>query len=285
MESNKSPKVSIVIPAYRNLSMLIRLLNSIRMQSYTDYEVIITDDTPGQEVEEYISSQQRSIVYRHNIPSLGSPKNWNFGLELCQGQYIKPMFTDDFFSESDSLQKMVNLLDQNPTSDIAFCGSWQVSDNGRYARAITHSQAKKLKKDFRYIYAANVIGAPSAVIFRKCSVRFNTDLVWLVDVDFYLRILGSNSHFAYTTDPLVSIGIHEDQTTNRVASNPEINLREYSCVYKSNNLSSSVLCQSVLISRRMIFQDITWKTLLKEKSLATVFMATIYYFIWHYQHK
>lgn len=277
MEHTNPPKVSITIPAYQNLPMLIRLLDSIQVQSFTDYEVIVTDNTPGDEVKEYVEAQGLDIRYHHNIPPLSSRENWNLGMELSRGEYIKVMFADDFFSGSDSLAKMVELLEKDPDADIAFCGTWQVSETERYVRSITPKQVKKLKQDYRYLYAANVIGAPSAVILRNRPLRFCPDLLWLVDVELYLRILQKNPHFSYTTQPLVSIGIHDGQVTSWAQKDPELNLKDYTAVYQTAQLSSSALCQSVLLSAQMMFQNTPWRTLIKEKSPRVILMA-----FWHY---
>ena len=39
-------KVSICVPAYKNPVGVERLLESIKVQSFTDYEVVVTDDSP-----------------------------------------------------------------------------------------------------------------------------------------------------------------------------------------------------------------------------------------------
>ena len=39
-------KVSICVPAYKNPVGVERLLESVKVQSFTDYEVVVTDDSP-----------------------------------------------------------------------------------------------------------------------------------------------------------------------------------------------------------------------------------------------
>ncbi len=47
-------KVSICVPTYNNVSEVERLLQSIRRQNYTDYEVNISDDSTNDETEELV---------------------------------------------------------------------------------------------------------------------------------------------------------------------------------------------------------------------------------------
>jgi len=46
-----SSEISICIPAYKNVGFLERLLHSISIQSFADYEVVITDDSPDDSVK------------------------------------------------------------------------------------------------------------------------------------------------------------------------------------------------------------------------------------------
>ena len=47
-------KVSICIPAYGNPVGICRLLESVRIQKYRDFEVIVTDDSPDDSVEKAV---------------------------------------------------------------------------------------------------------------------------------------------------------------------------------------------------------------------------------------
>lgn len=121
------PKVSICIPAYNNAAEVKRLLESIRMQTFRDLEIILTDDSTNEEIAELVkSSGWEDIRYIHNEKPLGHIFNWNKSLSEAQGEYIKIMFSDDWFTAPDSLEKMVSLLDRAPEASLAFCGTMQV---------------------------------------------------------------------------------------------------------------------------------------------------------------
>ena len=53
---DKLPFFSICIPAYKNTDYLKRLLDSISIQTFRDFEVIITDDSPDETVSTFINN-------------------------------------------------------------------------------------------------------------------------------------------------------------------------------------------------------------------------------------
>ena len=220
--------VAICIPSYNNVNTMRRLMDSITIQTFRDFVVIITDDSNNREIEELVFEYKDvAVVYHKNEIRLGLSANTNMAIEMAQKyepKYIKIMYHDDFFSFQDSLFKMVSLLENDSQSDIAFCGTYQVSDRDRHARAITEEQLMQLKNDFRILFKGNYIGAPSATIVRNIGIYMDINLVWEVDVEWYLRILAHNSKFAWSTEPLISVTISNTQMTNYCKSNKELML-------------------------------------------------------------
>ena len=76
------PFISICIPAYQNKKFLERLLKSISIQTFKDFEVVVSDDSPTNELENICRSYSDTFkihYYRNAIP-LGTPGNWNFAI-------------------------------------------------------------------------------------------------------------------------------------------------------------------------------------------------------------
>ena len=100
-----APFISICIPAYRRTEFLKRLLDSVEIQTYTNYEVVITDDSPDVSVQELVEQHavRSKIRYYKNPKTLGTPENWNEGLRYARSEWIKIMHDDDWFSGPESL--------------------------------------------------------------------------------------------------------------------------------------------------------------------------------------
>lgn len=239
-------KVSICIPAYNNVESMERLLRSIWEQDYTDYEVIITDDSDDESIYELVRDRSQ-VQYYKNKNRLGSTANWNEAMSRSNGEYIKIIHHDDWFSEKSSLGKLVKMLEEHPEADLAFCGTRQVEENKSYERHISKKDVDLIRMNYRNLYLGNTIGAPSATIYRRSSGLYDENLVWLVDMEFYMGILKKAPLFIYTDDPLISIGVSKSQLTEECIKDQKINVEEYGYIYKKYRLDEEKIYRDKLI--------------------------------------
>ncbi|MGV3657163.1 MAG: hypothetical protein ACO1NX_04385, partial [Chitinophagaceae bacterium] len=86
---------------------------------------------------------------------------------------------------------------------------------------------KTMKQHPDRLVLAQVIGPPSNTVLRRnVKVRYDENFIWLVDVDYYARVLKEGHNYVYLDKHLVSIGLHEDQTTVFCRTNDDIIFRE-----------------------------------------------------------
>lgn len=236
-------KVSICIPAYNNEQALRRLLESVEKQTFQDYEVIITDDSDSEGVRK-LAEEKPYVRYYKNKVRLGSTANWNEAVGKGTGEYIKIMHHDDWFTGADSLQSFVTMMEQHPEADLVFSGTMQCGDNT--PRHISGEDAGLIREDYRNLFLGNTIGSPSAVMVRRkdkkaassTEINYDEKLKWLVDMEYYMQILKENPEFAYTDEPLVSIGIGETQLTEECRDDVELNVFEYGYIYDKYRLET-----------------------------------------------
>lgn len=232
-----SPKVSICIPAYKRPELMRACLQSISEQDFTDYEVVITDDSISDDVGIVVSEFKQKIKnlrYYKNKERKGSPENWNECIGKATGEYIKIIHCDDSFSGVASLRKYVSALDANPGVDFAFSSSHACDEGGRiiWTHRPTEAQVEELSKNPDSLYGSNIVGAPSVTIHRRSAIRYDKNLKWLVDFDYYMMLLKSNPKFVFIEEPLVSISLEgADKVTNECVGNKCVEFREYLYVY------------------------------------------------------
>jgi glycosyltransferase involved in cell wall biosynthesis len=230
------PKVSICIPAYKQTEFLAKTLDSIKIQNFKDFEIIITDDSPDDSVEQLINSYnfEGKLRYIKNKIPKGSPANWNEAIKRASGEYIKIMHHDDWFTDANSLSKFVQLLDNKPDADFAFSGSMVLAQKKNIYRRINHSDLTQLKMDPFILLWSNIIGVPSATIHRKSLLcHYDEDIKWLVDLDFYIQSIKDNPNIAYCQEPLINVHAHGSyQVTNECLNNRDIEIPEYIYVYR-----------------------------------------------------
>jgi glycosyltransferase involved in cell wall biosynthesis len=205
----QQPKVSICIPAYNQTQYLQILLASIEAQTFKDFEVIVSDDSSTEAVAEMAKSYSEKfpINYTRNKPALGSPENWNAAIKKASGQLIKIMHHDDFFSESNSLEKMVACLDYG-NYDFVFANTTiQNVLSPQTQRVHTIKEFHKILKNPELTFFGNPIGAPSTLLCRQeiaKKIQYNKKLIWLVDVEYYYRLFKLSINASVINEPLIA---------------------------------------------------------------------------------
>ena len=238
------PKVSICIPTYKQVEHLRKTLNSVLEQSFTDYELIVSDDSIDDSVQNLLREFdfKGKLKFFKNDSPLGSPANWNFSIKQATGEYVKILHHDDYFTSSESLKKYVKLLDNNPKASFAFSGTEidLITLNAKKIHKCSNRKLIEISKTPDILFFSNYIGAPSATIFRNNNnIFFDEYLKWLVDIDWYIHMISNNANVVNTTETLICT-VHgaNGQITQAVISDKEIQIREH--IYLLNKLFNKI---------------------------------------------
>ena len=114
-------KFSIIIPAYNCENYISKCLESIFNQSYKNFEVIVVDDCSTDKTFEILKKYT-------NIKLLSTPVNSrqgtarNIGLDVCTGDYILFVDSDDSLYDNTVLDKIANLINTQNMPDIVYLG-------------------------------------------------------------------------------------------------------------------------------------------------------------------
>lgn len=224
------PFISICIPAYKRSQYLERLLESISIQTYRDFEVVITDDSPDDEVQLVCDRYQSrfEIRYAKNETALGTPENWNQAIRLATGKWIKLMHDDDWFSEAYSLQQFADCAIENEGAFIfsAYTNIYEASGTQKNVfpeKFRLHQAAQEPS----VLIAKNFIGPPSVVIHPNDGQHFyDPALKWLVDIDMYRRRIKTDK-LVYINDPLVFVYMSNTQVTSYTKNVAEVEIPEH----------------------------------------------------------
>ncbi len=223
--------VSICIPAYKRSDFLVRLLDSILVQTYRLYEVIITDDSPGTEVYDLINSHALApeIKYFKNELPLGAAGNWNESIRRAKGEWIKLMHDDDWFNNAGALQGFAEAARRSPETAFFFSHYRNVflEENKSGVVRISSLRNRILQLNPKSLLSKNSIGPPSVIFHKKKpECVYDPNLKWLVDIDFYMRFL-QNTKPSLIREVLVDVGIGNDQLTRDCYRNPRVEIPEY----------------------------------------------------------
>jgi glycosyltransferase involved in cell wall biosynthesis len=223
------PVISICIPAFQRVSYLKRLLDSIEIQSFRDFEVVLTDDSSNNEVFELAEKHALNpkIRYFKNPKKLGTPENWNEAMRHAKTDWIKIMHDDDWFAGPDSLRIFAEAI-TNGKAPFYFSSYTNVYPDHRTVKmTISAIQLNKLKDLPEILMVVNRIGPPSTTVFKKdISIAFDQRMQWLVDIDFYIRYLKRWPPVEFIPFYLIEIGISSSQVTQRSFGRPDIEIPE-----------------------------------------------------------
>ena len=139
---NTKPRVSIGLPVYNAEKYLAEALNSILAQTYTDFELIISDNASTDRTQEicldYAQKDQR-IRYHRNEKNLGGAPNFNLVFRMARGEYFKWAAHDDIIAP-EFLSKCVEVLDKNPDAVLCVTKTRLIDEYGKPLRDIEYKK-------------------------------------------------------------------------------------------------------------------------------------------------
>lgn len=230
MLHNQNILISICIPTFSRVAYLERLLDSIKIQTFSNFEVIVSDDSPGDEVKELCITYASlfSLKYYKNRISLGTPENWNEAIRKATGQWIKIMHDDDWFAGDDSLLFFKEAIDEHGDSEFIFSAYYNIYEKqgSQQTVFVNPFRWKALIKDPVTLLANNIIGPPSVTLHRNDKkFWYDPAVKWVVDIEFYMQYFQTTKP-CYIKRPLIKVGINDTQVTTYTFGIAEVHLKE-----------------------------------------------------------
>jgi len=116
-----SETVSVIVATYKRKESLIRALDSLARQTYTDIEILLIDDNATKEwndivagiVEKFLNENESiSLTYIQNESNLGSAESRNRGIQKAKGTYVTFLDDDDVYLPN-KIGNQVAFMEQN----------------------------------------------------------------------------------------------------------------------------------------------------------------------------
>ncbi len=125
-----NPMISVIIPVYNVEKYINACLESVRQQTYKNYEVIIVNDGSTDQsskiIDDYLKKYDLNNYILLNKENGGICSARNCGLTHASGEWIFFLDSDDWL-ENNALSTLVECLEQNP-SDLVFGGIRAVNE-------------------------------------------------------------------------------------------------------------------------------------------------------------
>jgi glycosyltransferase involved in cell wall biosynthesis len=230
------PRVTIIMATYNRAHFIVETLQSIKSQSYTDWECLIIDDggidntkeviTPILENDNRFQYLKRSDTYKKGLPGCR-----NYGLDVAKGDYII-FFDDDDIPHPQNLELCVKELQD---SDISFC---------RYIRNVFfndfHYQFDYSKQYTSFYIDKNDIERmlKNELPFNSCAVmwkaacfennQFTENLMYAEEWELYARIISSGFRGISIEKCLFFGRKHPESNTGEYIRNNPVRRESYS---------------------------------------------------------
>jgi glycosyltransferase involved in cell wall biosynthesis len=130
------PRISIGMPLYNCELYVAEAIESHLRQTYTDFELVITDNasTDGSpEICRAYAAKDSRIKYHCNPRNLGAGGNFRRCFELSEGEYFRWTPSDDVVG-AELLELCVEILDRDPTVLVAYPRTRLIDANSQVLR-------------------------------------------------------------------------------------------------------------------------------------------------------
>lgn len=193
-------KVSFILPIYNVEKYLSECVESILVQTYRDFEILLVDDGSPDNCpalcDEWAKKDSRIKALHKSNGGLSDARN--YGLEHAQGDYVVFVDSDDFWVNRDCLQRLMNVVDAHPECDfIGFNCSYYYSDSKTFNKWVAYDESlsKPTDKDavlcslvasgtFPMSACLKIIKRKSLLDIGLCFIKgtIAEDIPWFIDL-------------------------------------------------------------------------------------------------------
>ncbi|MEX0285122.1 MAG: glycosyltransferase family 2 protein [Paracoccaceae bacterium] len=212
-----APKLSLCIPCYamggQGAAFLKHSLDIVAQQTLRDFEVIVADQSDDDAVAQVcdgISDLNIRHIWTRELPRQGSA-NTNAAIEVAQGEIVKILFQDDFLNGPDALARIAQAFD-TPETKWCLTGCDHSRDGHTLIRPFRPRYHDRIQ------FGKNTVSSPSVLSVRRdVAPRFDENLIWLMDVDYYYQCQTRLGPPTVIEEPLVINRLHAGQVSAGVS--------------------------------------------------------------------
>ena len=219
-----TPLVSVITPVYNREKYLVRCIESILEQTYSNFEFLIIDDKSSDNTLEIIKNYQLTdsrIKILENDKNLGATLSFNRGLDICQGKYVARMDSDDI-SLSDRLEKQVEIFESWNDLEVLGAGAILIDHNEN------EIGRRQFPSDFNKIKNILKTGVPvfdPSVMMRTSTLKeingFDNRLAPADDYHLWLTLFKQKKIISNIDNYLIKYRLH-DSNLSKVASREQL---------------------------------------------------------------
>ena len=251
------PKFSLVIPSFNQAEYIGQTLDSIKQQSYKNYEVIVIDGGSTDKTLKLINEEYYDVVtILVSEPDLGQSDALNKGFALATGDIMGWMNSDDLYSR-DAFELAVQAFHENPQVSVVF-GDWtEIADNSSIVRteyAFNFSKTQTIYEGAQMNCQAMFWRAEVQNLYSGFDLELQTsmDYQFLLEISLKLK----SEQFLRVPKVLGSFRRYEGQKTD--GSQKNVYVQEHHYIVEKYHINQKINSLGYLIKIVLKFRRLWW---------------------------
>lgn len=206
MEVNGSEKeidFSVIIPAFNAGQFITRTLDSVANQTYSNFEIVITNDGSVDDTEavitEYILAHPSLHIHLSNQTNNGIGSARNNGIFRARGIYLAFLDADDCWYKN-KLQSVYEILKGSPDIDVLYHDEVEIREGKVETKSHYGAVTSPVYEDL--LFNGNRLSTSATVVKRELAQGIggfseNQDFNSAEDYEFWLRLAKNKAKFHY----------------------------------------------------------------------------------------
>lgn len=224
--ANNNPLVSVAVITYNSSQYVLETLESVRMQTYDNIELIISDDCSSDNTIELCTSWTEQHKARFNNIKIvqssvntGQSGNYNRAFDACTGKWIKEIDGDDLLLP-ECIECCIHYVSEHPKTRLLFskikcfgvsefeCRQRESNIDYAFFDLTFEEQLHRL------IFDGNGLPSPGFFYSSDVTIRCDERIPLLEDWPRWINLLKTNIKFELIDKQLVCYRVNDNLTYN-----------------------------------------------------------------------
>jgi glycosyltransferase involved in cell wall biosynthesis len=164
------------MPAYNAADYIAEAIESVLIQNYNNFELLIINDGSTDNTEEIILGFKDERIRYFSQENRGLAATHNIGIKQCRGEFTIKLDCDDMITP-DFIAKHLQEFEEHPEADLIYCDDCLIDENSKPIRVIERPEYTDRKLLIRDLFRN---GFP-VVPFRTCIRKSVFDKIGFFD--------------------------------------------------------------------------------------------------------
>jgi glycosyltransferase involved in cell wall biosynthesis len=248
------------MPAYNAVDYIMEAIESVLIQNYRNFELLIINDGSTDNTEEIVLGFKDERIRYYHQENRGLAATHNVGIKQSRGEFIIKLDCDDMMVP-DFIAKHLQEFEKHPEADLIYCDDCLIDEDSKPIRVIERPEYTDRKLLIRDLFR----GGFPVVPFRTCIRRsvfdkigfFDEELLVGEDYDMMRRFTKQALKAHHLKAPLYIRRMTRDSLSRRKPSSRKVEvhfelMRRFTETFSCDELFPDVEWDKIAPERRQL---------------------------------